>query len=610
MIPLAEGWPDASYAVAAASPEIRVCHVMSADLWAGAEVQVATVASYLVRRPEVKLTAVLLNEGQLARELRTLGVDVAVVDERQHTAAGILAFLTRLLRTRRVDILHTHRYKDTVLGVLAAKLAGVPHVIRTVHGLAEPMRGWDRMKFQVYEALDKAALWCFADRIIAVSDGMAATLRTTGYKPSAVVPIHNGVDLSKVRAMRDRGDVRRELGLPSDAIVIGAVGRLSPVKAHDDLLRAAQRIRQKEPGARFLIVGDGPLRHALAATAVRLGVDRACCFAGSRHDIHDLVAAMDIFVLPSLHEGIPMALLEAMALGRPVVATAVGGVPEVVTDRVNGLLVQPRDDQALADACLALALDRRWARTLGAAARRTVAERFSHEVSGGALLDAYRSVSTADSTPGRTSGADFSAPALAWELTRGLARIARRRSRRAIESWTEKRRMNRVRQHPAGLMAALRSARGILMVCHGNIIRSPFAARLVAQGLGDRGTVRIASGGLGAVAGNPPHPTALQLATARSVDLTRHAAAPIAADTVAASDVIFVMDIPQLVTMRRRFPEARGKTFLLTCLAADAPLEIRDPVDGDETRFQACFDHISRAVRPIVGTLLSGATPQ
>ena len=137
---------------------LRVCHVMSADLWAGAEVQVATTASYLMAQSEVTLTAVLLNEGKLARELRSLGVEIAVVDEHRHSAAGILAFLTRFLKIHQVDIVHTHRYKDTVLGIAAAKLAGVGHVVRTVHGLTEPMRGWDRIKFQAYDALDKSSL--------------------------------------------------------------------------------------------------------------------------------------------------------------------------------------------------------------------------------------------------------------------------------------------------------------------------------------------------------------------------------------------------------------------------------------------------------------------
>jgi protein-tyrosine phosphatase len=153
------------------------------------------------------------------------------------------------------------------------------------------------------------------------------------------------------------------------------------------------------------------------------------------------------------------------------------------------------------------------------------------------------------------------------------------------------------------LLAGLRSAARILIVCQGNVIRSPFAASLVAQGVASRAQVSIASAGLGAVAGTPPHPIALRLAMSRRVDLRNHTASPIGRDTVATSDTIFVMDVPQLMTMRTRFPEARAKTFLLTCLATDTPLEIRDPFAGDESHFRACFDHISRAVHPIVRVL-------
>src|SRR5437867_6295902 len=181
---------DAFPSSVSASRGIRVCHIMSADLWAGAEVQVATVASYLVERPDVELTAVLLNEGPLACELRRLGVPVTVIDEQQNNAIRILISLTRWLRDHPVEIVHTHRYKDTVLGAIAAKLAGVPGVIRTVHGRAEPMRGWEWAKFQMYEALDRLTLRCFADRIVEVSKRMAESLEESGYKPGTVVAIH------------------------------------------------------------------------------------------------------------------------------------------------------------------------------------------------------------------------------------------------------------------------------------------------------------------------------------------------------------------------------------------------------------------------------------
>lgn len=365
------------------------------------------------------------------------------------------------------------------------------------------------------------------------------------------------------------------------------------------------------PGVRVLIAGDGPLRGQLEALAARLGISRQVLFVGARDDIYDLIAAMDIFVLPSLSEGVPMALLEAMALGTPVVATAVGGVPEIVTNRANGLLVPPRDECALADACLELALNRPWALTLAGRARRIVEDEFSRDANGRAVVDAYHSIA---GPPNAAAGHDMPRPVgvvrLSAALVRGFMAYARRRCRDAVDIGIERRRMQRLRHNPDRLTSALRSARAILIVCQGNIIRSPFAARLVAQALSDRGRVAVKSAGLGAVPGRPPHPTAAQIATTRSVDLTGHAASSLAPDIVRSSDVIFVMDVPQLIAMRERFPEAWDRTFLLTCLAADAPLEIGDPVDGDESRFQSCFDHISRAVRPIVHTLASGATIQ
>jgi protein-tyrosine-phosphatase len=288
----------------------------------------------------------------------------------------------------------------------------------------------------------------------------------------------------------------------------------------------------------------------------------------------------------------PMAILEAMALGTPVVASAVGGLPEVVRDRVTGVLVPPGDERALADACLELARDREWARRLGAQGRRVVEEQFSHDHNGRALIDVYVDAR-------RQSRTSISAMGLAAGFTRKVFEYGVRKVRHGVERWQ----MNRIRRSPEALMRALQAGHRILVVCHGNIIRSPFAAFLIAQGLGEEPRVSIASAGLEAMPGRPPHPTALRTAAERRVDMSSHSASRLDPATVAASDVIFVMEIPQLLALRRRFPEARDKTFLLSCLAPETPLEIRDPVDGDESVFQACFDHITRAVRPVVGAL-------
>jgi L-malate glycosyltransferase len=579
---------------------LRICQVMSADLWAGAEVQVATAASYLAGRPEVTLTAVLFNDGWLASELRRLGVDVVVVDERRHGALRMVAPIARFLRAHEVDIIHTHRQKDNVIGTIAAMLAGVPHVVRTVHGLAEPMRGWKRARYCVNDALDRAMLRCFADRIVAVSEQTAAALSRSGYPRTRLVRIHNGIDLGRVRPTRTPAEVRRAFGIHDDELLIGAAGRLTAVKGHQYLLDAAPLILRQEPKARFMFVGSGPLRGDLGERAAALGVGRACLFVDplvdARAGVFDLMAAFDLFVLPSLSEGSPMALLEAMALGRPIVAAAVGGIPEIVVDRETALLVQPRSAQALADACIALARNRPWAAYLGAAARRRVETQFSHERNGRALLDLYLDVV-------RTARHRIIGPiALLLAPIGRVAAYVRRRVHYAIE----RRRVSGMRQNPAALTARLQSARRILVVCHGNIIRSPFAARLIAQAIGDRRSLSIVSAGLEAEAGRPPHPSAVLAAAPLRVDLSDHTASRVAPETVAGADAIFVMDVPQLIVMRRRFPAARGKTFLLTCLAADAALDVRDPVDGDASVFQDCYEHIVRAVRPIV-QVLAGA---
>jgi len=580
---------------------LRVCLIMTADVWGGAEVQVATTAAYLSERPGVTLAAVLFNDGWLARELRRLPIEVAIVDERRHNAFQIAMFLTRFLNARRIDLVHTHRYKDNVLGSAAAALAGVPCVIRTVHGISETMRGWDLMKDRLYAAIDGAALRARANRIVGVSEHTAETMKQTFARPDLVTCIRNGIDLAAVNASQSKADVRRALGIDGDAFVAGTAGRFAPVKGHEHFVRAAARIVRERPDARFLLVGSGPLERELRALAHSLGIDRACIFVDPavdrRASVYDLIAALDVLVLPSLSEGTPMALLEAMALRTPVVASAVGGVPEVIADRVTGLLVAPRDDRALAAACLELAQNRLWAEMLATAARRRVETEFSSVRTGEAVARLYRDVARSVDRGGAAR------PVTAAALVAAPLRIVASKAWRVLTQAIERRRIGRTRRNPAAIVRQLASARNILVVCHGNIIRSPFAAALIARALGDRPRVSIASAGLQAESGRPPHPLAMRAADPLRVDLRRHAASRLTADRVARADAIFVMDVPQLVAIRRAFPDAACKTFLLTCLAADVPLEVRDPVNGDAPLFQSCYEHISRAVRPLVQVL-------
>jgi L-malate glycosyltransferase len=563
---------------------LRVCHIMTADMWAGAEVQVAAVARQLAGSGEVELSAMLFNDGWLARELGCLGIDLAVFDEQRHPAIRLVRLMVHFLREHRVDLVHTHRYKDTILGAIAAKLAGGLPVVRTVHGLNEEMRGWDRVKLSAYQSLERAVVRGLVDRVVAVSDDTAARLRRSWLPAAHVTAIENGVDCRTIRPAIASEEVRRILGIGRTDLVIGTAGRLVSVKGHVYLLRAARRIRTEEPSARLVIVGTGPLRQSLSDEAARLGIADACVFvdpaADRRAGIYDLIAAMDIFVLPSLDEGLPMSLLEAMALGRPVVAAAVGGVPEIVEHRTTGLLISAKDDREIAVACVSLAFDRHWARTLAEKGRAVVEERFSCDRQGRALLDVYR-------------GAARSRPI----GTYGYGRIDAVRNK--LTRARERARMARIRRNPSVLRSRVARAKTILIVCHGNIIRSPFAAELLRQTLRDVARVSVTSAGVQATAGAGADPAAIAAAMALGVDLGSHAAAPLTSALASNADVIFVMDAFQLVAMRKRFPQICDRVFLMTSLCSSGPLEIRDPFGGNASQFQECFADIARAVQKV-----------
>jgi glycosyltransferase involved in cell wall biosynthesis len=190
------------------------------------------------------------------------------------------------------------------------------------------------------------------DEVIAVSHDLKSLLVNFGIPPERITVVHNGIepliplDSSKARALRS------ELGIAGNEKVVGTVGRLVPIKDHKTLLEGARIILEREPLTRFVIVGDGPDMDSLKNLACDLGIRSRVCFPGFRDDAADLLGLFDIFCLTSLHEGIPMALLEAMSLGLPIVATQVGGVKEVIHDNECGLLVPSRDARSFADACL------------------------------------------------------------------------------------------------------------------------------------------------------------------------------------------------------------------------------------------------------------------
>lgn len=368
--------------------KIRVLHLISGDLWAGAEAQAAILLSRLKRNPELKLSAIIFNEGRLSQKLKSLGIPVDVLDEKEHNSLMLLGKVRRILSRDRVQILHTHRYKENIIGGLAASFSGVPHLVQTVHGPNEPFQGIKKIKADSYNFLDRWVARFLFDEIIVVSSDLGEKLKQR-LDGIPVAFIQNCVDLEKVKSNKSRIEVKRNLGIEEDSPLIGTAGRLVPVKGLHYLLKATSIMQRESPRLKVLIIGEGPERKRLESTAAKLELGSQAIFTGEREDVYDLIGAMDLFVLPSLSEGIPIVLLEALALEVPVIASAVGGIPEVITHQYTGFLVQPKEEQALASACLHLLENRTQAEALAREGKKLVETKFSAQIMAQKVFQLY-----------------------------------------------------------------------------------------------------------------------------------------------------------------------------------------------------------------------------
>jgi glycosyltransferase involved in cell wall biosynthesis len=371
-------------------PRVKVCHVAMGDLWAGAEVQLLALMTYLVRSDEFEWSVILFNEGRLAEELRKLPLSVSVIPEAHHTPIAIAKRLAKTFRHIRPDIVHTHKYKDSILGAAVARYVGVPHTVRVVHGMPEPFSGLRNLRMLLTPRLTGSCR-LLIDRVVAVSSDIEKQLVEI-YGPNHVVRIHNGIDLDAVQVSTPRLQKRREWRLDEMVTLIGTVGRLVPVKGHAVLLEALRILRGANRNVMLLVVGDGPLRGQLESEIARLGLEKSVIFAGHHSPAYDFINMMDVFVLPSLHEGIPMVLLEALALRQPVVATRVGGIPEVITHGETGLLAEPADALSLAKFIQQLVEDKSMAARIGKAGRTRVEEEFNARTMAEKTIGLYKKV--------------------------------------------------------------------------------------------------------------------------------------------------------------------------------------------------------------------------
>lgn len=349
-----------------ANRRIKVAYLIDTLERAGAEKQLLTVATHLDRERFEPVVLCLARTGPFEAELRRAGVPVVLIGKRHKLAIGALRRLRAWLRAERPEVLHTWMFTCNLFGRLAAR--GLP--VRTLATEVAADVGKAAWRLRVDRWLAPAT-----DAFYVNSATVAAFYRERcGIPPERVTVIPNGVRVEAVEPLE-----RAALGVPDGAFVVCCAGRLSPEKGFDRVIEALAGEPLRGRVVYLVVAGEGPLREGLAAHAARLGVGDRVRLLGYRDDLQQVIRAADAFVLASLHEGMPNALMEALAQGRPCVATAVGGVRELMVDGESGLVIGESDPRLIAEAIARLMDAPELAARLGRAARDRMATRFSIE---------------------------------------------------------------------------------------------------------------------------------------------------------------------------------------------------------------------------------------
>lgn len=375
---------------------------------AGAQQVVKTLSEHL-RKRDCDVIVCAFQDGPMRAEIEQLGIPVFVLDRPRYSVALLPLFIAELLRIRRqmahliktyhVDIIQTHILQ--VLDFLALSLRGTANLravlwtMQDVEFLPKRMphggHWFQRLKRRGY-------LWLYrllasrVDGFIAVSDQVReAIIRQVGPVQTKIHTICNAVDTKRFDRRGDRETLCRQLGIDGNASLVATVGRLTEQKGHRYLIDAASAVANSLPSTHFLLIGRGELENALRRQATETKAAGNIHFLGVRDDVPDLLAAVDLFVLPSLWEGLSVALLEAMAAGKPIVATQVSGTTQVIAPGVTGLIVPPRDSNALAAAITAVLSKPEQAQAMGQAAKQHVEANFGAQSQADAHLALYRS---------------------------------------------------------------------------------------------------------------------------------------------------------------------------------------------------------------------------
>lgn len=353
---------------------VTLIHIFSGDVWAGAEKMIFTLLKGLSKDSSVKVIAVVFNEGILSKSLAESGIETIIIDESRQSFRQMLTTARDALQRKGVQLIHSHGYKANLLAWLLARSLRIRKLVCTVHSLPERVFSESvvsRVGSKIKMAADTQLLRHGFSRVVTVSQDIKNVfLNRHAFPDPVVVRIYNGIEVVP--------EMASTANLPADGPVhIGTVGRMVPVKDFRLFLEIAAELRRQSDKIRFSILGDGPMKEELVKGATRLGLEGCLTFETPRPDPLSYYRSLDIYLNTSLHEGLPLSLLEAMACGKPVVAPNVGGISELVGQGEHGFLVGSRRARDFAEPCLRLVQDRNLRLRLGEDAAQLVVRKFN-----------------------------------------------------------------------------------------------------------------------------------------------------------------------------------------------------------------------------------------
>ena len=370
--------------------KIKILHLIESLAMGGAERRLINDLKFMDNNRFSNTVCCVKKDSGLGKEVKSLGVKVFFLEEHATGHAGKLLYLLKYLIKNKIDILHSQIFWADIYGRIAGKISGVKHVVSTIQGTpyshGVPFLNSSKRKF-----LDGFTGRCFGSGFIAVSEyAKKSAVQNLRVNKELIEVVYNYIDFQcwqeVNKAAVDR--FKKELRIAEEGFVLITVGRLDPPKGHRYVLEALPSIIEEEQNIKYLIIGDGPYRETLQSLTKELNIEQNVVFTGNRMDVKELIYLSDIFIFPSLSEGLSVALMEAMASGKPCIATSIPPNLEIIEDRLNGLTVPPEDSKSIKNAILFLMRSKTVREKISIEGQRTIKEKFSpkHNIK---LLEEY-----------------------------------------------------------------------------------------------------------------------------------------------------------------------------------------------------------------------------